>query len=153
MKQLKTLILSSILSFSILGCSDNQPSEETRQKETTDTTAFLALAAKKIPLAAKTGDIATLKQFIEKGIDVDLPSSSGRTPLILASESGKKLTTAFLIKAGANINAVTRRNGSALMYAANAGELEIVSQLITAGADIEHADNTGVTALAYAVIE
>lgn len=89
--------------------------------------------------------------LLEKGADVSLADSYGRTPLHVAAETGKRTLVAALLAKGANPNArltkglpyrpgdyVTRGNftgATPLWYAARRADAELITRLVAAGAD------------------
>lgn len=102
-------------------------------------------------LAAKQGDIDTLKKLINHGADVTL---SGRnvmgTPLTVASQNGDIDIVETLLMNNANVNATASDNVTALFYASQNGNSDIVEMLLTNGANV-NATHQGVTPLMISI--
>jgi ankyrin repeat protein len=106
--------------------------------------------------AARTGSLATIKQLLDSGADVNLPGPTGdgwdATPLqhaILARQSG---AVRLLLERGADPNRVAGPNSPApLLLAAGDTDPTFVNLLLAHGADPAVEDKSGVTPLARAV--
>ena len=120
--------------------------------------------------AADAGDLAKVKAFIQKGIDVNTKDKWGLTPLHCAARYGHKEVVELLIAKGADINAkdtqgwapiylamyqdrkeiaklLASKSGDVSLHtAAYIGDLQTVEKLIDAGANVD-ANEKGVTAL------
>ena len=105
-------------------------------------------------LAAKKGDIATVKTLLNKpGIDVDTKDIIGKTPLHYAKDAA---TVRLLLDKGANVNTQDINGNTALYEAALAGRYDAIQALIKAGVNaqeaLKHAANLGyVEALQYLI--
>ncbi len=87
--------------------------------------------------AAKTGDIAALKQQIADGRDLnELDPRLGITPLAWASMGGRLETARLIISKGGNVNAKNRDGSVALHGAAFLGQVKIVELLLKNGANV-----------------
>ena len=75
------------------------------------------------------------KALLAAGASINIKTTDGQTPLILATRNSKNDFTAMLIEKGADVNAVDNEQHSALYYASEAGFTEIVEQLLLAGAE------------------
>lgn len=59
--------------------------------------------------AAEDNDVATIKQLLAKGVDVDGQNKHGWTALMLATTRGNQDAVDLLLKAGANPNLISQR--------------------------------------------
>ena len=109
------------------------------------------LAARDLPLleAARTGDVATMTDLLEKGVSIQTRSLQGRkgTALHLASENGDETAVRFLLSRGAEIESKDQYGSSALRRAAFEGYQDMIRLLLKQGADIESKNSKGDTAL------
>lgn len=99
--------------------------------------------------AANNGELAKVKQLIEKGADVNVVTNDrflGAIPvLMVATQRGHMDIVQFLVENGAEVNAPTTgdvEGGTALMIASARGHLDIVKFLVENGADV-NARTTG----------
>jgi hypothetical protein len=99
--------------------------------------AALDLAAKLFDLA-RTGDTATLQQYLTAGIPKNLTNSSGDTLLMLASYHGKAETAKMLLDQGADANVLNGRGQSPIAGAVFKGYDDVVRVLYEGGADVKH---------------
>ena len=96
----------------------------------TDTKAFV--------LAAREGDIETVRARLAAGADIDAPMTGGpdwltdgATALMAAAAKGRRDVLPLLLAAGADVNARrTTDRATALLLAAQEGQLEIVNDLL-----------------------
>jgi ankyrin repeat protein len=96
----------------------------------TDTKAFV--------LAAREGDIETVRAGLAAGADIDAPMTGGpdwltdgATALMAAAAKARRDVLALLLAAGADVNARrTTDRATALLLAAQEGQLEIVNDLL-----------------------
>jgi len=93
--------------------------------------------------AANNGELAKVKQLIEKGADVNVVTNDrflGAIPvLMVATQRGHMDIVQFLVENGADVNACTTgdvEGGTALMIASARGHLDIVKFLVENGADV-----------------
>ena len=104
--------------------------------------------------AAEKGDVATLKQLIGSGVDVDLRDGTGQTPLLAAALARQDEIARVLIEAHADVKARTSKGMTALHAAAYVGDVEIAEMLVAHGADInDQANIAGITPLFAAAEE
>jgi len=83
-------------------------------------------------------NIEEVRNFINKGADINERSTMGITPLHKAVIVGDKRAVELLLSAGASIEEKnTRENATALHIAASRGELEIAGILVKNGADVD----------------
>lgn len=96
--------------------------------------------------AARVGNIAAVRQFIDRDIDLNAADYKGRTPLELAAGGGQSRIVGVLITAGANLNAATKSGRTPLMAAAIRGDIGSVKLLLRHGAQISSKNQEGATA-------
>jgi Ankyrin repeats (3 copies)/Ankyrin repeat len=103
-------------------------------------------------LVAYFGVEAVVKQLLEKGADVNIATSDGRTPLHEASRIGNVEVVKLLLEKGADVN-TAKNDGSTPLHEASRGDnVEVVKLLLERGADIEAKDTKyGDTPLLWAV--
>ena len=94
--------------------------------------------ASTIHLAAYFGDMDAVKDFMERGINVNTKGIYDATPLHFAAAGAKKEMIEFLIDKGADINAKAMDDDLTPLHVAAAlsGNQETIELLITRGADI-----------------
>ncbi|RSM07682.1 hypothetical protein CDV31_008462 [Fusarium ambrosium] len=87
-------------------------------------------------VAAAAGDVATLQQELDKGVDLnDIDHEYSQTPLFWAAEKGHEDAVQLLIRYGADINFIDPNLGRTPLLAAIANGHEAVARhLIEAGA-------------------
>jgi DUF1680 family protein/ankyrin repeat protein len=88
-------------------------------------------------VAARIGDLAKVKEFLEKGIDIHMKDTRNRTALHYAAEDGHKEIVELLLANGADVNIGERYyNRTAAEFAMGRDHKEIVELLISKGANI-----------------
>ena len=90
--------------------------------------------------------------LLQNGADVNLETSYGFTPLMLAADSNAEMFIQPLIKKGAKINFQNTKGFSALHAACDKGNVDAAKILIKKGADINIVDSDGFTPLLGATI-
>jgi ankyrin repeat protein len=119
------------------------------------TILFLAanLSAQNIHEAAEKGDLARVKELVEKNPELVNARATGQyaylkfTPLHFAAWKGHKDIVQYLIKKGTDIHAQDSDGSTPLYWAANFGHEEIVTALIQNGAEVNSKNNFGITPL------
>ena len=87
--------------------------------------------------AACIGDLATVKAFLEKGVDVNARGTRrGRTALHIAASEGHKEVIKLLLENGADVNIGAHYNLTAADLAMQRNHNEVVELLVSKGADI-----------------
>ncbi|PHR61177.1 MAG: hypothetical protein COA43_04150 [Robiginitomaculum sp.] len=86
--------------------------------------------------AASSGDIASVKQLIAQGVDVNIVQIRDGSPLIAAVRNDDYDMTQFLLSSGANVNLPSRGDGNPLIMAAKHGNMKIAKLLIAHDADV-----------------
>jgi ankyrin repeat protein/uncharacterized membrane protein len=102
--------------------------------------------------AVKSGDLARVKQLLEKGADANTRTKYEYTPLHYAAEKGYLDVVKALISHGASINARTYFGVTPLHLAADKGNIDVIRFLINRGADVNSRDRKGNTPLHYSVL-
>ena len=103
----------------------------------------------KLHPAAGAGDIATVKQALDDGMDVEA-TRAGSTPMMVAAYNNRSAVIQLLIDRGADVNAKNGLDCSSLRFAAENGSIDAVKLLIANGADLNSRDNHGETPLMWA---
>ncbi|MBW9070162.1 ankyrin repeat domain-containing protein [Agrobacterium pusense] len=104
--------------------------------------------------ALRAGDLASVKEAIDAGADVNARGPDGFTPLMIASALGQAQAVALLLTAGADVLAADPRMGAtALHKAAQSGSADVIEILLDNGAFIDQQSPVlGNTALMDAVL-
>ncbi len=89
--------------------------------------------------AARSGETAVLREFIQAGFPVDLKNDGSYTALMIAAYQGQASAVDLLLKAGADACIRDKRGHTALMGAMSKAEGQIAKQLYAS--DCDH-DNT-----------
>ncbi len=114
------------------------PRRQPRHQVATTKEAFAA--------ARRIGDTA-LKQWIDKGLDVNLRDEHNNTLLMEAAKHGRITNLELLLEQpGIDINAQNNDDNTALMLAAQAGKLKTVQALLLKHADKNMTNQQGKTA-------
>ncbi len=85
--------------------------------------------------AASSGDAATVRGLLTRGVPVNVRDARGLTPVMAASRNGHVEATKLLVAAGADVNAKDDSQENAFSIAAINGHLEVLRLTIAAGAD------------------
>ncbi|MFC4740029.1 ankyrin repeat domain-containing protein [Flavobacterium ponti] len=80
-------------------------------------------------LAISKGDIATVKQIISYGIDVNDTTNRGMTPLMYAAIYNQSEIAALLLEKGADVNMKDKSGSTALDHAKTSGSNEVIEIL------------------------
>ncbi|NOU16424.1 MAG: PQQ-binding-like beta-propeller repeat protein [Bacteroidales bacterium] len=87
--------------------------------------------------AAKNNDTKTLKELLDKGIDVNVKTPYGATALMFATDKGNLEVVNLLLERGANPNIKDSFYGySSFLWALIKNNVEIIKSMINHGADI-----------------
>jgi hypothetical protein len=85
--------------------------------------------------AARSGDVATVRQLLDGGLDVNTKGRYGTTALFAAADKGHLPVVDLLLARGVDVNAVdTFYKASALTWAVNHDHAEIARRLVEKGA-------------------
>ena len=96
-------------------------------------------------IAARTGNIKAIKQYLADGADANARSEDGSTILSWVALLGQTEIAELLIQKGADVNARNRDGGTPLHGAAFLGRTETAELLIQKGADVNARNNDGAT--------
>ncbi|GAB2652526.1 ankyrin repeat domain-containing protein [Prescottella soli] len=86
---------------------------------------------------ARAGDAATLAQYVDAGVPVNLTNAAGDTLVMLAAYHGHPDAVRALIERGADVNRANDRGQTPLAGAVFKGEDAVVAALVAAGADAQ----------------
>ena len=100
--------------------------------------------------AVRHGDVALLRQALERRPDVNVADADGSTALHAAAEQDTATATELLLRAGANPRRANRYGVTPLAIAAMRGNAAVVLALLEANADPEQVSLEGETALMIA---
>ncbi|KAK4205537.1 hypothetical protein QBC40DRAFT_36628 [Triangularia verruculosa] len=94
--------------------------------------------------AVKNNDLATVRDFVQSGVDVRIPNTAGYHALFLAAQSKHHRMCEYLLDVGAKVNARNSKGGKTALHAAVAkDDFEVAQLLISRGADIFARDKAG----------
>jgi ankyrin repeat protein len=98
---------------------------------------FAGVAAAQAPLidAAKQGDRTSLRELLEKRVDVNASAPDGTTALLWASYRDDLESADLLIRAGARVSAANDLGATPLWAASQNGSAVMVGRLLQAGAN------------------
>jgi len=100
----------------------------------------------------RSGDDASLRAMVEKGLPVNFRNEKGDSLIMLASYHGHLDTCRVLLQAGADPNVPNDQGQTPLAGAAYKGFVEIAELLLAHGANIEGASPDGKTPLMMAAM-
>ena len=97
--------------------------------------------------ACQSGENASLKEFIQTGVEFHETLLDGMTPFRLLLKTGNETAIRLALKNGANLGQVDGSGRSDLQYACSLGDIKVVKCLINKGDNVNHIDEIGNTAL------
>lgn len=101
--------------------------------------------------AARYGDVDRLEKLIHEGINPDMKTSYGRTPLYIAARYGYKGAVKMLAqRADVDVNSISEYGRTPLFLPCSKGDGQIVALLLEHGADPNVTDDNGHTAITVA---
>ncbi len=115
-------------------------------------TVFGQRPGKTLYEAAATGDVAQVKEYVDKKADLNAPDAQGNTALKLAVEAYNVDVVKLLLDGGANPNTKDRNGSTPLMAACMSGQKDVVETLLAGKADHAAKNPSGWTALHCAVM-
>ena len=95
--------------------------------------------------AAELGDDVLLKVLLGRGVDPNVASPDGRTPLVAAAEWNNEIAVPMLLSAGALPDGGPNLKRSPLCRAAKYGWFEMAKILVNGGASLDFKDEKGRT--------
>ncbi|HUF72341.1 MAG TPA: ankyrin repeat domain-containing protein [Gammaproteobacteria bacterium] len=104
-------------------------------------------AGASVATAARSGDLAEVRELIASGVAVNEPERDGSTAALWAAFQSDLEMLAVLIDAGADLDAANRLGVTPLLQAARTGDTPIVRALLEGGADLAAAAREGETPL------
>ncbi len=99
--------------------------------------------------AAMVGDVATIKELLEQGVDIKSRDKNGLTALTYARRNGHAAAVLLLLNNGADLKYMDRF-GDTLRWASERGHVAVVSLLLDKGANIDLKNERNETALVCA---
>ena len=102
--------------------------------------------------AVQSGDIATVKKFLDEGVPVDLADEEGWSLLHHAAALGQVEVINLLHEKGCHVDMLDNEGRTPLHYAATNGDIETIRLLIAMGSNVNSVDNKGNTPLKWSVI-
>ena len=101
--------------------------------------------------AAATNNIADVRTFIARRVNVNTADSQGRTALSYAAELGNAQIAKELLDARASPDQRDKLGNVPLHWAANNGRVEVIKVLLAAHATADASDRQGITPLMSAI--
>lgn len=87
-------------------------------------------------VAAREGDIETVRALLAKRANVNAAARDGATAVLWASHHANLPMVRALIVAGANVNTPNRYGMTPLLEASRTGDTPVIAELLKAGADV-----------------
>lgn len=88
-------------------------------------------------VAARDGDLQTVRALLAKRVNVNEPSRDGSTALLWAAYHSDLRMVRALVAAGANLNTPNRYGVTPLLQASRSGDTPMIAELLKAGADVK----------------
>ncbi|MBT5191135.1 MAG: hypothetical protein HOK30_00805 [Rhodospirillaceae bacterium] len=98
-------------------------------------------------IAAAQGDLKTVHEALQSGVDANAINEAGRTAMIVSAWRGHRRVLQTLLAAGVDINAADYLGRTALSWAAINGYPEIAQVLLREAAMVDVRDEAGLTPL------
>ena len=103
--------------------------------------------------AAKSGDIDLAKKLLEeRGRNLNVRDSNGRTALNIACSFGRLEMIQMFIEAGMDVDMCSNMGQTPLHEACRGGHYEILRELITKVSDLDAVDSNGLSAAHYCAL-
>ena len=103
--------------------------------------------------AAAKGDLASVKEFVKQGTDLNSSVVDGWTPLLLSVREGHTPIVEYLLSSGADGRAHTTNGNSALHVAVDRGHLDVINVLIKNRLPVNEKNPKGVSPLLMAAAQ
>ena len=101
--------------------------------------------------AVKNGDFSSVRELIDKGVDVNVTDTDGWTPIHYATLKGLTKIIQILVEKGADPNKRTREGWTPLHLAVVYDKYDVAMLLLQKGADPNLQDSKGKTPLHWAI--
>src|SRR5436190_9112240 len=88
--------------------------------------------------AVNAGDVKTVADFLDKGLDPNTTDREGHTLLMTASRLGHLDLVKLLIARKASVTRRSAQGDTALMFASLKGKVAVAQVLITHGGQVKH---------------
>jgi ankyrin repeat protein len=93
------------------------------------------------------GELSKVKDFVNKGADINIKNKDGKTPLHIAVENNYEDIIKFLLENKADVNVKDNEGNTPLHIAIKKGNYFVIKELIKFGADKNAKNNKGETPL------
>ena len=113
--------------------------------------AQLSELDKEVVEAIQKSDVSALSIWIAKGGDINLPTKSQNTLLMLAAKIGDRPIVEYLLSELPDPDVQNKAGATALMIASKYGHAHVVDMLLEAGADPTLSNNNGHVASTFAL--
>ena len=102
-------------------------------------------------MSVRSGNLAVVNAFLEKGVDQHKENRWGETALHVASQEGHANVVKILLECGSSCDKQDKDGRTALHVASQEGHANVVKILLERGSDFYKRDECGYTALYHAV--
>ena len=102
--------------------------------------------------AVQSGDVATVKKYLDEGVPVDLTDEDGWSLLHHAAAFGQVEVVTLLSEKGCLVDPVDNEGRTPLHYAATNGDIDTIRLLAAMGSNVNSVDNDGNTPLQWSVM-
>lgn len=144
-------LIAGMFALLLCACSkapESVPTPSTQKQHDVASKASEVITAESpLAKAATRGNIAEVKELLDKGANPNVFDALGRTPLHMAVFYNHPKTTALLIARGADVNAKDRIGMTPLHAAVLVGSTQEVDLLLANKAEIDAVANSGLTPL------
>ena len=102
--------------------------------------------------AVQSGDVATVKKYLEEGVPVDLTDEAGWSLLHHAAALSQVEVITLLHEKGCSVDSVDNEGRTPLHYAATNEDIETIRLLAAMGSNVNSVDSDGNTPLQWSVM-
>lgn len=143
------------LLFLLVGCSTDDTAQRTPDTPSqSDAQTSHSYSADDLRNASLQGDLESVRQIVDSGVNIEEGDQLDRTPLMFASFNGHSEVVSFLIEQGSEVQKQNSEGRTPLMFASSGPFPETVEILLENGADPNIKDSVeGWSALMYAAAE
>lgn len=114
------ILLTVVVVLGLVGCGERRPDRADSDR---------------LFDAARSGDVAAIRDLVATGAPVDARNAAGQTPLIVAAEADQTAAARVLLELGADAKAADTEGETAYPFAALNNNPELVGVLLDNGAD------------------